>query len=180
MQGADKGWVHWQGRPLIEHVLQRLHDQTVSAREVIISANRNLPEYAATGAQVVMDHRQGYFGPLAGIEAGLQKVRSDWVLVVACDMPCLPLDLAHRLLRVAQASVPDVKPVAVKVLEQIQPLCLMLPRSIGSSISKHLDAGQHKVQTWLTDTGAGFVRFDLQSEFANINSIGEHFGGSLS
>lgn len=180
MQGADKGWVHWQGRPLIEHVLQRLRDQTVSAREVIISANRHLSQYAHTGAEVVTDRRAGYRGPLAGIEAGLRKATCDWVLVVACDMPCLPLDLAHRLFAQAHRSLPDVKPVAVKVLDQIQPLCLLLPRSIAGSITEHLDAGQHQVKAWLTDAGASFAQFDDQSEFANINSIGEHFGGALS
>ena len=29
MEGRDKGWIMWQGHPLIEHVLDRLKNQTV-------------------------------------------------------------------------------------------------------------------------------------------------------
>jgi len=45
MGGADKGWVELAGRPLIDHVLDRLRPQV---DEILINANRSQARYQAT------------------------------------------------------------------------------------------------------------------------------------
>lgn len=99
--GRDKGWIDWQGRPLIEWVLDALRPQ---AGELLISANRHLDRYAALGARVVADASpQDYQGPFAGMVRLLGAARGDWLLCVPCDAPRLPAALAARFAaRVAQ------------------------------------------------------------------------------
>ncbi|WP_265468408.1 NTP transferase domain-containing protein, partial [Aeromonas salmonicida] len=78
MGGEDKGWVKLAGRPLIDHVLDRLRPQV---DEVLINANRSQDSYQAL-ATVISDNNPDYLGPLAGMQAGLAAARHDWVLFV--------------------------------------------------------------------------------------------------
>ncbi len=87
MGGVDKPLQPAQGRPLVDHVLDRIAPQT--GGRVLISANRHLGGYRRLGHPVLGDTLPDFPGPLAGILAGdwsrspLQIERGDWLLVVA-------------------------------------------------------------------------------------------------
>ena len=42
MQGIDKGLMEWQGKAMIEHIINHLN---IPAERLIISANRNIETY---------------------------------------------------------------------------------------------------------------------------------------
>ena len=94
MDGADKGLVLFQQKPLIAHVIDRLAPQV---DEVLINANRETEAYGRLGYPVLQDEVTGFAGPLAGMQLGLKHAKSEYVLTVPCDSPLLPLDLAARL-----------------------------------------------------------------------------------
>ena len=169
MGGQDKGWVRWQGRPLIEHVLDRVWGQTVAPAEILINANRHIDEYGMTGARVVRDLRSGFAGPLAGIEAGLRHAKSDWVLVTTCDMPSIPLALAEKL----HAGL-NGREVAVAEAEQkLSPLTILLSRFLVKSVSAYLDSGHAAVKPWLNSMDVAVVEFEEPESFVNINTLKE-------
>lgn len=165
MGGADKGWVEYQGRPLVEHVLQRL---TPQVSQVLISANRNLERYAALGVPVLVDRAADFRGPLAGIESGLHAASSDWLLCVPCDSPALPLDLAHKLLQATASGAPAA---VVSLGGRIQPVFCLLPCALAQTLSRDLERGERRVGAWLESIGARPVDFsDQASAFNNLNS----------
>src|SRR5262245_4106282 len=100
MGGGDKCLRLLSGRPLLEHVIERLQPQL---RRLVLNANGDPARFARFGLPVVADRPQDFAGPLAGILAGL-----DWaarhapdcplVLSAPTDAPFLPRDLAGRLL----------------------------------------------------------------------------------
>jgi len=170
MAGRDKGWVMWEGLPLVEHVLERLARQQNLPQRIIISANRNLDAYRQTGHPVVTDERAGFPGPLAGVEAGLMRCKRNWVLVVPCDTPLLPEDLLARLFEVATEQ-PGRLAAYATTSDGPQPLCCLLHPSVSGSLSKLLDTGHGSVQSWLDQLGAIAVPFDDATAFRNFNSM---------
>ena len=52
---------------------------------VAINANRNLGAYQAFGVPVWPDDTPGFAGPLAGLEAGLRRCATDYLLTAPCD-----------------------------------------------------------------------------------------------
>ncbi|MGC7405224.1 molybdenum cofactor guanylyltransferase MobA [Pandoraea pneumonica] len=110
MGGRDKGLQLYDGRPLAAHVLARLAPQVGT---VLISANRNHATYAALGADVISDETQDFAGPLAGMLSGLRAAKTEYVLVVPCDSPLLPDDLAVRLTVGLLETTPSSRPAAV-------------------------------------------------------------------
>ena len=169
MGGLDKGWVRWRGRPLIEHALDRIGQQTVVPAEILISANRSIEAYALTGARVVRDLRPGFAGPLAGLEAGLLHAKNDWVLVTTCDMPLIPLNLLEKL----SASLDGQAVAVARIGQKLSPLTILLSRFLVKSLSAYLDSGQSAVKPWLESQNLAVVEFEEPQSFMNINSLKE-------
>lgn len=94
MDHQDKGWVEYQGHPLVFHALRPLQRH---ARAILISANRNLERYASLGCRVLPDAERGFPGPLHGLLAGLEAAQQDWLAFVPVDAPNLPENLLWQL-----------------------------------------------------------------------------------
>ena len=163
MGGADKGLLEYQGRPLIEWALAALAPQV---GDIVISANRNLGTYAAFGHRVLPDTLPDYPGPLAGVLAALEAVDADWLLVVPCDTPHLPADLAQRLLAAAQA---ENVPLAVAADDaRVHHSCFIVRTDQRAHLAAYLARGERAVRHWQAGLASSTVRFDAAC-FANFN-----------
>jgi molybdopterin-guanine dinucleotide biosynthesis protein A len=98
--GQDKAWIELDGEPLVKRVADVLAQV---ADEVIVVAND--PNYERLGLRVVRD-RYPAGGALGGIATGVGAATHDTVLVAACDMPFLSVDV-WRLI-VGHAGEADV------------------------------------------------------------------------
>ncbi|MBI1284150.1 MAG: molybdenum cofactor guanylyltransferase [Thiobacillus sp.] len=163
MGGADKGLVAYRGRPLVEWVLAAIAPQV---EEVVISANRNLERYAADGCRVLPDTLPDYPGPLAGVLAALQAVNAEWLLVVPCDTPHLPADLAARLLAAARQ---ENVPLAIAADDmRMHHTCFIVRSDQRSGLAEYLERGERAVRRWQAKLPSAEVRFDA-APFANLN-----------
>ncbi len=166
MGGADKGLLDLELSRLIEHVLNRVQPQV---GPIMISANRNQPEYRRYGFPVLTDQLAGYQGPLSGIVEGLQQLTTPWLLVVPCDSPQLPTDLAERLV---QAVTADASLVAIAHDGlYLQPAFNLIHRSLLPSLQRYLEEGGRKLGYWLQQHQPSIVDFsDQPHSFINLNS----------
>jgi len=93
--GSDKLVASYRGRPLLERAIARVAE--VSDDVIVVMGpgadGRRLPD----GTRLVHDSSEGE-GPLAGVHAGLlAAVRSDVAIVVAGDMPDVPVSVLRAL-----------------------------------------------------------------------------------
>lgn len=162
----DKGLVELAGKPLIAHVITALRPQVDT---LLISANRNIEQYAGFGYAVLRDAEAGYLGPLAGIATSMRQVKTPWLLCAPCDMPLLPADLGPRLCQcVADFSGPGC---AVATGERAQPLCALLHRDLVDSLEQFLATGQRAALDWIALTGLGWCDFSDEAQcFLNLNT----------
>lgn len=167
MGGADKGLVDYQGRPLVEWVLAALEPQV---GEIVISANRNLERYAAYGRRVLPDTLPDYPGPLAGVLAALEAVTAPWLLVVPCDTPHLPADLALRLL--GAAYVEGAQLAVAEDDARIHHSCFLVHTDQREDLAAFLARGERAVRHWHAELSSTTVRFDAAA-FANLNRPGD-------
>ncbi len=97
MGGGFKALAPLGGKPLIRHVIDRLQPQVQS---LVLSVEKHIPEFDIFGMPQVEDPVPGSRGPLGGLLSALANMDPDcdWLLLVPCDAPFLPLELAQRLL----------------------------------------------------------------------------------
>ncbi|RKP56470.1 molybdenum cofactor guanylyltransferase [Pararobbsia silviterrae] len=195
MGGVDKGLEPLLGRPLVEHAIARLAPQV---GHLAISANRHIAEYRRYGYPVFSDdagpmrtaspqtHTDAnapdathagtprFSGPLAGIATGLASIDSDWLLVVPCDAPLFPTDLAARLIEAIEISAADLAVAATIEADgsrQRHPVFALIPRRLAASAAAALDAGAYKLDAWYRRHNPVEVSFPDSRAFYNANTL---------
>lgn len=167
MGGVDKGLVQLQKKPLVQHVINRLAPQ---ADEIIINANREIAQYQALGYVVLQDEISDFIGPLAGFSLGLKHAKHDYLLIVPCDSPLLPLDLAERLL--AKLVEHDADIAVAKSDGDAHPVFSLCKKSVLPSLTSYIQNGGRKVSAWQKSLNYIEVDFSDNSEaFINLNTF---------
>lgn len=172
MGGVDKGLIMLQGEPLAAWVAKNLQQQVA---KISINANRHLDEYATLGFKVIPDAIEGFAGPLAGFHAGLKNCELPYLLVVPCDSPLLPQDLAKELMRVLEAENLDLVYAATpqEDLErpvQTHPVFCLMKKEVLPSLETFLASGDRKIDRWFKNIKSHAVMFQDEQAFANINT----------
>jgi molybdopterin-guanine dinucleotide biosynthesis protein A len=173
MGGIDKGLIPFQGKPLIEHAINRLGPQVAN---LVINANRNQTVYSQYGYPIVADENQDYAGPLAGYLAGLKACNTPYLMTAPCDSPLFPTDLVEVLAQtlkkqgshIAYASSQDP---SGKIWAQ--PVFCLMKREVVDSLEQFLANGQRKIDRWFASQNACTTIFQNESAFANANTPDE-------
>jgi len=173
MGHVDKGLQPFQGSTMAAHVLARLAPQVAS---VAINANQNLGTYAAFGVTVWQDDLEGFAGPLAGLETGLRRCATPYLLTAPCDSPFLPPDLGERLFAALEAQDADLAFAATQepgMRVQAHPVFCLVKTALLPVLSAYLAEGGRRMDGWYKDLKAVEVLFEDVDAFRNINTLDE-------
>ena len=180
MGGSDKGLQNFHGLPLALQTLMRLQLQSLPLQEVLINANRNLAAYESLGVPVWPDSIDGFAGPLAGFQTGLERCETPLMLTVPCDTPLFPLDLVERLYEAMDAQDADLAMAAAPEADgtvRTQPVFCLLKTDLLESLVKFTQGGGRKIDAWTAQHRCAIVPFDLPGDspqaFANANTLAE-------
>lgn len=177
MGQVDKGLQPLRGASMTAHVVKRLAPQV---GQLAISANRNLEQYAAFGVPVWPDGLQGFAGPLAGLETGLRRCPTDYLVTAPCDSPFLPADLVARLSAALEAAGADL--ALAETVEpdesgapriQPHPVFALVKKSALPHLDGFLAGGGRRMDGWYGAIKVARARFDDASAFRNINTLHE-------
>ena len=166
MGGEDKGLVLLRDRPMIQWGLDRLSPQVST---ILISANRNIAQYAVFGYPIVADTAADFQGPLAGIAAALSQADTPWLVSVPCDSPLIPLDLVGRLHD--QVVRGGARVGAAHDGQRLQPVFTLIHRDLLDDLVSYLQGGERKIDRWLERHAFRSVDFsDREEMFLNVNT----------
>jgi molybdopterin-guanine dinucleotide biosynthesis protein A len=136
--GENKAYLTLAG----ETFLARMTGQLSQFEELLISAD-NAGKYAEAGLAVVEDlHPE--CGPIGGIYSALCACRSDYLLVVSCDMPLFKKELAQYLTEFVSDSY-DALVLSTRD-GQIEPLCAIYAKHIKDIFKTQIEAGNYSMR----------------------------------
>ncbi|MCL4487554.1 MAG: molybdenum cofactor guanylyltransferase [Chloroflexi bacterium] len=197
--GRDKAWIDFQGKALVEHVLDHVRPL---CSEVYIVAN-DAAAFESLGVPVVPDIFPGK-GPLGGVYSGMLVAREQHCLAVACDMPFLNPALVRFLISLApdydvviprakdpsgrtphppskdrMAAAPDARFRRLPIAKQsdLHPMHAIYSKSCIPSIQSHLKEGDLRLIAFFQELRVRIVeqaevdRYDpTHLSFFNVNS----------
>lgn len=173
--GTDKARLTLEGKTFLQQIAETLQ-QFVSKVTVVGQDSEDL------GLTSVSDTYPNW-GALGGIHTALANCKSEWALVVACDLPFLTIDLCQRLSRFR----PDrdaVVPIQSDLVPQ--PLCgfYKVDPCLGQA-TQLIDAGKRRPLDLLHNVNTKWVSFseleDLPGAhkfFVNINTPEDYYEAS--
>jgi len=145
--GEEKGLAEFNGKPLIQHTIDIL--QPVCYK-IIISANRQLDDYAAFGYDVVEDQVKD-IGPMGGLMACLEQSDTRYNFVISCDTPFVPSDLFPFLLE----SIENFQVAApVHHDNYIEPLCAVYATNVIWQLQHCIENRNYKLTDFIAEVKA--------------------------
>jgi molybdopterin-guanine dinucleotide biosynthesis protein A len=138
MGGEPKAFMDLAGRQLIQHTIDTL--KTVVG-EVIIAAKETDDFAQLEGVTLARDVWEVQT-PLAGIQAGLEKMSAKYAFCVGCDTPLLRPRVVELLLNAIGPGLDLVVPYSGL---HYQPLCAVYSRDCLSLLQRQLTEGDPKV-----------------------------------
>lgn len=163
----QKALMPYQGQSLLSSILQCLTPQGVP---IWLNVNADDSQYKAYQLPLFSDNYQGFLGPLAGMQAAWQWVESDWIVFVPCDNPSLPRQLIERLMQTYQQQPAPL--IAVHDGERIQPLYLLMHRSMSPMLEKAIKNTHLSVFRWIQENPHSVADFSKENQlFQNLNKI---------
>ena len=170
--GRDKALLEVGGSPLIERVLVRVKPLT---DDLFISVNS--PEkYKQFGLRTVTDVYPNK-AALGGIYSAIKAARYDNVLILACDMPFLNIDLLKHLMKLAPTA-----DVVAPLIEPFQPetLLTVYSKNCLPIIESRLLANRLRIVDFFDEVSARYVEQDEVAKFdpdfhsfINVNTLAD-------
>jgi len=145
--GGTKAFQVVGGKNLLQRVIDRV--TLVSDRTLVVGFS------ARPGLPASIDYREDLYpgkGPLGGIYTGLEASRSNYNLVVACDLPFLNVELLRHMIKLSpgfDAVVPRVG--------KAQPLCAVYSRSCREIMKAQVESNLLKISRFLDSVNARYI-----------------------
>ncbi len=104
--GRDKAMLEYHGTPMIQRVVEAVKP---SVERIIIVSN-NPGSLKGIDARIYTDLIRG-MGPLSGLVTAFEATSADELLLVACDMPMISVDMARFIVSCSNLPGDAVIPV---------------------------------------------------------------------
>jgi len=118
--GRDKAFIELEGRTLLARLLETA--RRAGAEELFISGRPGV-DYGLLAAPVLLDLEPG-FGPLGGIERGLEAATFPLVLFLAVDLPGMTSDFLRKM----RARCDRLTGIIPKRNRGLEPLAAFYPK----------------------------------------------------
>ena len=137
--GFDKATAVVDGQTLWRRQVATL--QTIGPEELFISGRADGP-YVGQGFEVIADLHPDC-GPLSGLEAACERMRTSFLCVLAVDLPWMTAEFLNRLVKLAGEHGRGVVPQNAGAFE---PLAAVYPRAMQALITEHLQSEDYSMQ----------------------------------
>ena len=174
MGGGDKNLMILSGKPVLQHVFDRVD---FDGRPVMINANGDPSRYAEFGLPVLADTIDGFAGPLAGVLTGLEWAAANHpecthMVSLATDAPFLPFDLVARLEVGLDAQIDKGADIAQAIsFARRHPVFAIWPLALAATLRRALiDDGLRKIDDFTDQYQCITVEFTGKPDpFMNLN-----------
>lgn len=168
--GQDKAQLRLGPETMLERIAAQLSQVTSSVTLV-----GSPPAYVGHSLPTVPDVYEKW-GALGGIHAALSAAKTDWIIVIACDLPFVTRDLFERLKSFADESIDSIVPMQSD--GRSQPVCALYRREAClPEIERLVSAGEHTPRALLANVRTQYLQFAELSDlpgaenfFLNLNT----------
>ena len=162
--GHDKAQIIWNSGTLLSHAVAVL--QSVAAKVFVVG----LPQSQTLGTEVVADEFPGH-GPLGGIHVALKHAATDWIFVLAVDLPLVNSDLVSFIAGTCEATALAVVP---RVGKHLQPLCAAYHRRLLPEVERAITGDDLSVHRLLERVSTGMMEKQSITKIIEEKDIVRH------
>jgi len=159
--GSDKGLLLFKGKMLVQYGIDLL---TPFCSELLISTNNS--DYLQFGLPLIADEIP-YCGPMGGIYSSLKASKTEYILVVACDMPFVSATTINLLLE----NIRGFDCVVPMVKDKLEPLCGVYSKSLIKVIEDQIQMKELALSNMILNSNYRIIYITNEvNDFMNLNT----------
>lgn len=162
--GTDKGFVIWDGKPFIQHIIEALK---LFVSEILIVSDYT--QYDTLGYRRIKDVLPNE-GPLSGLYSGLKQSKTEINLVLSCDVPFITEKLLSKLINTYEF---ENEAYVCVVDEKLMPLVALYQKRCKKVCLELLNKEERRMMTLLKSlNNVQYLKLDKEEakEVRNINT----------
>ncbi len=169
--GSDKAFLSYQDNPLWRHQLNKF--KIIGAEKIFISRGLGQSDWECDETFVWDRFEQA--GPMGGILAGMELTQTQWMMVLAVDLPMISLSALQKLVAVASEDCGAV----YWNKSYFEPLVALYPTILKKEIQNSLEKGDRSIQRllrkWVEEKKMISIEIPLECivQYTNVNSVEE-------
>ena len=164
--GTDKGFLMLNDKSFIQHSIDAL--KPLVSIIIIVSNNTDYDVFGLKRIDDIIENT----GPLAGIYSGLKASKTEYNLVLSCDIPLINTNILNRLiLGIDKTS----EVIQIESKGQKMPLIALYNKSCETTFINLLNKGERKLQFAINQCKVKSVSIeDNENQFTtNVNTKDE-------
>ena len=112
--------------------------------------------------------------PLVGFAQGLAHVRTDWVLLLACDLPRLQVEVLRDWVTQLNSVDNDAIALLTRHAKGWDPLCGFYRRTCLPALTQYIDRGGRSFQQWLAQHSVQVLPLSNAQMLFNCNTPADY------
>jgi molybdenum cofactor guanylyltransferase len=160
--GQDKALIPWDGTPLLQRVFQVASQWCQPVYIITPWPDRYQDILTPETYQFLVESNPGQ-GPLVALAQGLAEIPADWVLLLACDLPLLQVEIIQNWIDQLNEIPNSVLAMVPKQADLWQPTCGFYRREALPELQKFIHQGGRSFQTWLEQIPVQALAVNQQS-----------------
>ncbi|MEX0268890.1 molybdenum cofactor guanylyltransferase [Leptolyngbyaceae cyanobacterium UHCC 1019] len=159
--GRDKALIRVEGIPLLQRTcaiaLQRAPEVFV-VTSALRDYSKVVPDRCILIKEPLLANESKPQGPLVGFIQGLKQVKTEWVLLLACDLPRLNQEILQRWM-LQLPPINDVIALLPQGEKGWEPLCGFYRTDCLPSLNQFRQQGGRSFQGWLAQASVQTIQF---------------------
>lgn len=171
--GQDKALIIVQGVPLLRQVCEVAMKCSSEVYVVTPWAERYqnvLPSNCRVIQEVLLPGQTQSHGPLVGFAQGLAQIETDWVLLLACDLPQLQVEVLQSWATPLKTVPPNAIAFLSRQSKGWEPLCGFYRRQCLPLLTQFINTGGRSFQHWLAQHPVQEMQVSDTEMFFNCNT----------
>ena len=162
--GQDKAQLRLGANTVLQRIAAELAVAVCSV--TLVGARQEYPDVQLPNVPDVHEK----WGALGGIHAALSAAETDWIIVIACDLPFVTRQLFERLKSFVGRSADAIVPLEAD--GRPQPVCALSRReSCLPEIERLVSAGEHTPRALLAKVRTRYVQFPELSDLSGAENF---------
>tara|TARA_R110002049_G_scaffold309212_2_gene518720 strand:+ start:3366 stop:4166 length:801 start_codon:yes stop_codon:yes gene_type:complete len=158
--GTDKGFLMLNGKKFVEHSIDAL--KPMVSKIMIVSDN---PDYDIFGLERIDDFIKNA-GPVSGIYSGLKHSKTDYNLVLSCDIPLIASKVLNKIID----AIDDASEIIqVESNGKTMPLIALYKKSCADIFYKLLQADERRLRIAVNHCQTKTIALDDTLAFCTSN-----------
>jgi molybdenum cofactor guanylyltransferase len=166
--GQDKALVKVQGIPMLLRVCSVAQAALGETLYIVTAWPERYQALTPKGCQFIQEMDPQ--GPLIAFAQGLAHIKTEWVLLLACDLPKIKASSLRSWAEALKDLPPTVMALVARQEKGWEPLCAFYRRASLDHLQQFLDQGGRSFQAWLSELSVQELALTDEEMLFNCNT----------